>query len=259
VAAGPFVAVNCGAIGHELMASELFGHRKGAFTGAHDHRKGAFESAHGGTLFLDEIGELPLDVQPALLRATESGAIRPLGSDVERHVRVRLLAATNRDLPTEVENGRFREDLFYRLAVVKLAVPPLRERVADIPLLAREFAVQSNLPGLPDDIVQQLCQRSWPGNARELRNAIQAYAVLGILPDVQAPRGGGDRMEIALSELVSTSSSYADQKDALIDRFTKIYLRRLMVDAKENQSEAARMAKLDRAYLRKLLAKYGLI
>jgi len=259
VSSGAFVAVNCGAISQELVASELFGHKKGAFTGAHEQRKGAFESADGGTLFLDEIGELPLDVQPSLLRAVETGEIRAVGADAERRVRVRIVAATNRDLPSEVASGRFREDLFYRLAVVKLVVPPLRERSADIPLLARRFAAQTNLPELPDHVVEQLRARHWPGNVRELKNAIQGYAALGILTDVTSSRTGADRLDVALSEFSDTRRTYADQKDTLVDRFTEIYLRQLMADAKGNQSEAARMADLDRAYLRKLLAKYGLI
>ena len=133
VAEGPFVTVNCGAIARELVTSELFGHRRGAFTGANEARRGAFESAHGGTLFLDEIGELPVDVQPALLRALESGEIRPVGGDRSITVRARVVAATNRELREEVRAGRFREDLFYRLVIYPILVPPLREHPDDIP------------------------------------------------------------------------------------------------------------------------------
>jgi two-component system nitrogen regulation response regulator GlnG len=243
VADGPFVVVNGGSLVHDLVASELFG---------------AFESADGGTLFLDEITELPLDVQPVLLRALETGEIRSIGAEASKKVRVRILAATNRDVSTEIGAGRFRDDLFYRLAVVRLLVPPLRERLADIPLLARSFAAQAGLGGLPKEIVSQLEVRSWPGNARELRNAIQSYAALGVLPEDRSRRAG-DLLDQALSEYTDVGQSYADQKDALFERFTRVYLARLMVAAKNNQSEAARMSNLDRTYLRKLLAKFGFI
>ncbi|HEX7663884.1 MAG TPA: sigma-54-dependent Fis family transcriptional regulator, partial [Polyangiaceae bacterium] len=134
VASGPFVPVNCGALARELVLSELFGHKRGAFTGAHEARQGAFELADGGTLFLDEIGELPLDVQPVLLRTLETGEVRPVGSSAAKKVQVRLVAATNRDLAAEVAAGRFRQDLYYRLAVVKLVLPPLRTRLEDVAL-----------------------------------------------------------------------------------------------------------------------------
>jgi len=254
---GPMVVVNCGAIPRELVTSELFGHRRGAFTGAHGDRKGAYEIADGGTLFLDEIGELPLDVQPVLLRALESGEVRPVGGEQTRKVRVRVVAATHRNLEEEVRAGRFREDLYYRLAVVKLHVPPLRERTEDVEPLARKFAAAAGLDVLPIGVVEQLCARSWPGNARELRNVIQAYAALGVLPD-----GGGstgERLDAALGEFVDATRPYADQKDALCDRFARAYLQALMTQTGGNQSAAARISGLDRSYLGKLLAKHGLL
>ncbi|MBL8740236.1 MAG: sigma 54-dependent Fis family transcriptional regulator, partial [Myxococcales bacterium] len=182
VAQGPFIAVNCGAIPRDLIASELFGHRRGAFTGAVEARRGAFEAAHGGTLFLDEIAELPIEVQPMLLRVLEAGEIRAVGDDQVKTVKVRLVAATNSDLAQRVEAGDFREDLFYRLAVVRLRVPPLRERPEDIEPLALRFARAEGLDGLPKPVIDQLRSRSFPGNARELRNLVQAYAALGALP-----------------------------------------------------------------------------
>jgi DNA-binding NtrC family response regulator len=256
VSAGPLVIVNCGAIPPELVMSELFGHRRGAFTGAHEARKGAFESANGGTLFLDEIGELPLDVQPALLRALEAGEIRPVGSDRTTNVRVRVVAATHRDLRKDVEAGRFREDLFYRIAVVELAVPPLRDRVEDIERLANRFAEAAGLHALPSEIVGRLRSRPWPGNVRELRNIVQAYAALGRLP--------GDDMSVAdastsIDRMIDVTRPYADQKDAIVELFTRTYLSRLMAHTGGNQSAAARLSGLDRSWLWRLLVKYDLV
>ncbi len=255
VAAGPLVTVNCGALPRELVASELFGHRRGAFTGAHDSRKGAFESADGGTLFLDEIGELPLEVQPILLRALETGDVTPVGGEPKK-VRVRVVAATNRDLAEEVHAGRFREDLFFRLAVIKLEVPPLRERVEDVGPIAQRFADALGIGALPPDVVEQLKARAWAGNVRELRNAVQSFAALGVLPDELRGRSGA--LELALSDLVEVEAPYADQKDALVDRFTRVYLQALIAHTGGNQTQAAKLAGLDRTYLGRLLAKYGL-
>ncbi len=255
VASGPLVAVNCGAIPRELVASELFGHRKGAFTGALEARTGAFDEADGGTLFLDEIGELPLDLQPALLRVLETGEVRAVGADRPHTVRVRVVAATNRDLAEQVEVGRFREDLFYRLAVVRLRIPPLRERVEDIEPLALRFAAAAGLKELPAPIVEALKTRTYPGNARELRNAVQAYAALGVLPEPS--RKPGATLELALGELVDTSKHYADLKEDLTDRFTRLYLQALLARTGGNQSAAARLAGLDRTHLGRLVAKYG--
>ncbi len=256
VSNGPLVTLNCGAISREVVASELFGHKKGAFTGALEARKGAFASADGGTLFLDEIGEMPIEVQPMLLRALESGEVRSVGSDQARHVKVRVVAATNRDLLSEVDAGRFREDLYYRLAVVRLDVPPLSERPEDIDPLARRFARAAGLEDLPDAIVAQCQARSWDGNARELRNAIQAYVALGVLLEPRRRTDG--LLDVALGNLVDLSKPYLDQKDGLVDRFTILYLRALLERARGNKSEAARIAGLDRTYLGRMLARYGL-
>jgi DNA-binding NtrC family response regulator len=256
VAAGPLVAVNCGALPRELVSSELFGHRRGAFTGATENRKGAFETADGGTLFLDEIGELPLDVQPMLLRVLETGELRPLGDEKDRHVRVRIVAATNRDLEREVREGRFREDLFYRLAVVRVAVPPLRARLEDVEPLAQRFASAFGLGPLPSDVIERLRSRAWPGNARELRNAVQAWGALGTFPEGGRTMAGA--LDIALRELVDPSKPLAAQRDELADRFTKLYLEALMRRTNGNQTAAARIADMDRGYLGKLLQKFGL-
>ena len=179
----PFVVVHCGAIPRQLVESELFGHVKGAFTGAEQRRPGLFEAANGGTLFLDEVGELPLEVQPALLRAVQFGEIRPVGSDAGRHVDVRILAATHRDLRAKVADQSFREDLFYRLAVLELAVPPLRERPDDIAPLAQAFLQRESQRGgrelsFAPAALERLAQQAWPGNVRELENAIVRLGVL---------------------------------------------------------------------------------
>jgi DNA-binding NtrC family response regulator len=256
VAAGPFVAVNCGAVARELVASELFGHQRGAFTGAHETRQGAFERADGGTLFLDELGELPLEIQPMLLRVLETGELQAVGSDRSKRVKVRVVAATNRDLGDEVAAGRFRQDLFYRLAVVTLRVPPLRERPEDIEPIARAFAEAHGIGALPSPLVGRLRARTWQGNVRELRNAILAYAALGVLPE-PAAAGAPALLDAGLMGLVDVHRPYAEQKDALIDRFTRHYLEALLADTQGNQTLAASRAGVTRTYLGRMLDKHG--
>jgi DNA-binding NtrC family response regulator len=254
VASGPFVAVNCGALSRELVASALFGHRRGAFTGAADARKGAFVAADGGSVFLDEVGELPLDVQPLLLRALETSEIVPLGEDLPRKVSARVLAATHRDLAALVAEGRFREDLFYRLNVVELVVPPLRERREDVPLLAEHLARRDGVAELPSAVVRELMERELRGNVRELRNLLQSYLALGRLPP--ADRRAADRStDAALAELVELDRPYAELKEEVISRFTRLYVARLLEHTHGNQTEAARIAGLERTYFGRLLAK----
>ncbi len=189
-AAGPFVQVNCAAIPRELFESELFGHERGAFTGATGRRKGKFLRAHRGTLFLDEVGEIPRELQAKLLRALESGTVEPVGSDREIEVDVRVVAATNRDLQRAVEEGAFREDLFYRLQVVTLQAPPLRERREDIPSLTHHFlgevCARNNLRArqIDEDAMQALCGHTWPGNVRELRNLLERLVILNPGPRI---------------------------------------------------------------------------
>jgi DNA-binding NtrC family response regulator len=255
VADGPFVAVDCGAIARDVVASELFGHRRGAFTGAVEGRRGAFEAANGGTLFLDELGELPIEVQPMLLRALETGEIRAVGDDQSRHVKVRLVAATNRDLEQRVREGLFRQDLFYRLAVVRLRVPPLRERPADIEPLARRFAEAEGIGDLPREVLDALRAQPFPGNARELRNAIQAFAALGSLPATRADDREARRAVLAAA--VDLERPFLEQRDALVDEFTRLYLDALFAKTGGNQTVAAQIAGLDRTYLGRLVAKLG--
>ncbi len=191
---GPLIVANCGGLTETLIESELFGHAKGSFTGASQAREGYFRAAHKGSLFLDEIGELPLPLQPKLLRVLESGELKPVGSDQSLTVNVRLIAATNRDLEQAVSNQSFREDLYYRINVVELRVPPLRERRDDILPLARKFATSfaQGPVRLSPQAMQCLLSYSWPGNVRELRNAIQRACLLGrgdvILPEHLPPK-----------------------------------------------------------------------
>jgi DNA-binding NtrC family response regulator len=252
---GPLVVVNCGAIPRDLVPSELFGHRRGAFTGAIDNRKGAFVEADEGTLFLDEIGELPLDVQPVLLRALETGDVRPVGGE-PRQVRTRVIAATNRDLADEVKSGRFREDLFYRLAVIRLQVPPLRERVEDIEPLANRFAQSLGHATLPSDVIEHLKARAYPGNVRELRNVIQAWVALGVIPEPSVSREG--ELDRLFADLCDVRRPYGEQKDFVNDIFTRVYLQALLTHTRGHQTQAAKLAGLDRSYLGRLLVKYGL-
>lgn len=180
----PFIAVNCGAIPPDLLESEMFGHERGAFTGAVGARMGLFQLASGGTIFLDEIGEMTAPLQVKLLRVLQEREIRPVGADRTVKVDVRVIAATNRDLAVEVEKGRFREDLFYRLQVIPITIPPLRERRSDIPLLVQHFLDKHNQqrPGqaarIADDAMVHLWEYDWPGNVRELENLIERVVIL---------------------------------------------------------------------------------
>lgn len=179
-----FVALNCAALSESLIESELFGHVKGAFTGAHTAKEGKFRYAHGGTLFLDEIGDMPLPTQAKLLRVLEEGRVTPVGADASEEVDVRIVAATNLDLLQRVREGRFRQDLYYRLAVVTVELPPLRERLEDLPLLTdafrRDFAEKhgKEIEQVQDEVIEQFRQHLWPGNVRELRNAVETMVVL---------------------------------------------------------------------------------
>jgi DNA-binding NtrC family response regulator len=254
VSDGPWIPFNCGAIAGSLLLSELFGHRRGAFTGASDDHEGAFAAAEGGTLFLDEIGELPLEAQPALLRVLESGELRRVGDSKPRRVRTRVIAASNRDLGALVKSGAFREDLYYRLAVVKLTVPPLRERPEDIAVLARRFAHDMGAGDLSDDVFATFEARDWPGNARELRNAVQAYLAIGSLPQGQRVV---PQLEHALRAMIDAHLPYAEQKERFVELFAKVYLEMVLGETAGNQSEAARISGLDRSYLGKLVIKLG--
>jgi DNA-binding NtrC family response regulator len=242
---GPFVAIDCSAIPANLLEAELFGHEKGAFTGAVQARAGAFVDAHGGTLFLDEIGELPRELQPKLLRALERREVRPLGSSRTVGVDLRIISATNRDLRLDVNRGSFREDLFYRLHVVPVRVPPLRERKDDIPLLAEHFRRQlrGDAEPLPAELIDEFLAHDWPGNVRELRNRVEYAVVMPSTITPQPPR---------------PQPLYHEAKQQAVDAFEIAYLTALLGRVGGNISEAARQAGIDRVHLSKLLRKYNI-
>jgi two-component system nitrogen regulation response regulator GlnG len=259
---GPFVVFDCGAVPKDLIESALFGHVRGAFTGAVTDRRGAFAEAHGGTLFLDEIGELAPEMQPALLRALDKRAVRPVGGTSYEQVSVRVVAATNRNLRNEIAAKRFREDLYYRLAVVRVAVPALRQRLDDVPLLVdffiRQFSGDRKLEVSAAEI-ERLQLHAWPGNVRELRNVIERACALT----------HGERLEIdetfddtpgatpAPAE-VNIDLPFKEAKARVIDGFERAYIQALLLRHKGNLSAAARSAEVDRKHFRELLRKHGL-
>jgi two-component system response regulator GlrR len=254
-AAGPMVVFDCSAVAANLVESELFGHARGAFTGATGERKGAFAQADGGTLFLDELGELPLDLQPRLLRALESGQVKQVGDDSYRSVDVRVIVATHRDLEGLTREGKFRQDLFFRLAVAMVRVPPLRERVEDIPLLVHRFVRELKREDfeLPPSLGEKMAAYSWPGNVRELRNVV-ARAVLGEVNALENVPGS----YVAPRGELSLDLPFKEAKEKLVDGFTRDYLDALLHRHGGNVSRAARVAGIARPYLHKLVVKYGL-
>jgi DNA-binding NtrC family response regulator len=255
----PFEVVDCGSMSPSLIASELMGHERGAFTGAHEQRAGAFERADGGTVFLDEIGELPLELQPMLLGILERRRFRRLGGNSERSVDVRIVSATHRDLRVARQTGAFRSDLYYRLAVARVAIPPLRARPEDIaPLLHQfvaELAVDEHAPALDEGLLHELEGRPWEGNVRELRNWVESFLAFGAAPlhddEVEIP--ACVPANVSYAEL-----SYREARARATAAFEQGYLASLLEACGYNASEAARRAKMDRSYLLGLLRKHGL-
>ena len=261
-AAGPFVTVNCAAIPGELFEAEFFGHEKGAFTGAAGVRKGKFEMADGGTLFLDEIAELKPDHQAKLLRVVESSVVQRLGSSKEIMVDVRVTSASNKDIKQETREGRFREDLYFRLNVIPIQVPPLREHKDDIPLLSRHFLDllgYSHLRLEPAAIVT-LSMYDWPGNIRELKNIIERTAALcyrEIITDSDIKEAlSGAFIEADSKELQSATAPLNLRQHT--NRFEKLFLEQVLDENGGNITKAARILKMDRGNLSKKLKKYGL-
>ena len=259
--AGPFVAINCSTLQDTLLESELFGHKRGAFTDARTERKGLFQQAEGGTLLLDEIGDFPIALQPKLLRALEERSVRPLGSDSEVSVDARIIATTNHDLESAVDDGRFREDLFYRLNVIHLAPPPLRSRGTDTLLLARHFLDQfatrlgKQVVGIADAAAEKLLGYTWPGNVRELRNAVERavtltrYEKLAVedLPEkIRAYHG---------SHLLLGSSDPAELVS--MEEVERRYILHVLETVGGNRTMAARVLGLDRKTLYRKLKYYG--
>jgi DNA-binding NtrC family response regulator len=268
-ASKPFVVVDCGAVSYSLIESELFGHERGAFTGAVASRQGAFELAEGGTLFLDEIGELPLDVQPKLLRVLETREFRRVGGNKTQQANVRVIAATKRNLLREVHAGKFREDLYFRLAVVPVTVPPLRARREDIPLLAQHILdvtskADAQVHGthtLGPEAIEALMAHDWPGNVRELRNVLERAIYL-------ARATGSSELGLVLLPSGPTAvegtfqfepgKSYRDTRARYDLEFEKRYVKWLLARHAGNVSAAARDAKMDRKHLHDMAKKHGL-
>jgi len=260
-ASGPFVALDCGAIPAGLVESELFGHERGAFTGATHARSGVFQDADGGTLFLDEIGELPVELQPKLLRVLETREVRPVGGRAARQMDVRIVAATNRRLAEAAAAGEFRLDLFYRLAVARVVVPPLRDRREDIVPLARAFlraATGDARVELPADLAAMLESYAWPGNVRELRNVIERWALLGLRDaralfdagGLAASTGGG-----AIEDL--SHLPYHEARRIVLERFERAYLPKVLENAGGVIARAAEQAQVARPSFYRMLERIG--
>ena len=264
----PYVGFDCGAVPAELAESELFGHKKGAFSGAQSDREGAFQRAHGGTICLDEIGELPIDLQPKLLRVLETGEVRSVGSDAPRKIDVRVVAATNRNLEVEARGGRFRSDLLYRLEVVKIRIPPLRLRPEDVPGLVARLLDGKLAPGdtIGGDNLRKLVGYGWPGNVRELRNVLTRAVALAQAPGKPpAPftslvfnLGPAATRPVTIGTEfpgVSSPLSYREAKEQLMLDFHRAYVGALLERHKGNVQRAAAAAGLSRNHLYQLMKK----
>lgn len=251
----PFVAINCGALPEQLLESELFGHARGAFTGAVSNREGLFQAAEGGTLFLDEIGDMPVALQVKLLRVLQERKVRPLGSNRDIEINVRIISATHRDLPKAMARGEFREDLFYRLNVVSLKIPPLSERTEDIPLLANHLLRQSAdrhkpfVRAFSSDAMKRLMAAKWPGNVRQLVNVIEQCVALTSSPVI-----GDALVEQALEGENTALPTFVEARN----QFELNYLHKLLQITKGNVTHAARMAGRNRTEFYKLLSRHEL-
>ena len=251
----PFVAINCGALPEQLLASERFGHARGAFTGAVSNREGLFQAAEGGTLFLDEIGDMPVALQVKLLRVLQERKVRPLGSNRDIEINVRIISATHRDLPKAMARGEFREDLFYRLNVVNLKIPPLSERTEDIPLLANHLLRQSAdrhkpfVRAFSSDAMKRLMAAKWPGNVRQLVNVIEQCVALTSSPVI-----GDALVEQALEGENTALPTFVEARN----QFELNYLRKLLQITRGNVTHAARMAGRNRTEFYKLLSRHEL-
>lgn len=254
----PFIVVDCGTLPPQLMESELFGHEKGAFTGADKLRRGAFEEADEGTVFLDEIAELPLDLQVKLLRVIETRKIRRIGNVHDIKVDVRIMAATHKDLRTEMNAGRFRQDLYYRLEVLPVRLPALRERPEDIPHIAQKLLQEMNVGEeikanlLRKETLAELQRVAWAGNIRELRNYLERCAIF----ERALPIRNGELP--AMEDVLDLRRTLAQERDRVIEKFEKKYLRAILEEHGGNVTKAARAAGISRIHFHRLLHKYGI-
>ena len=256
----PLITINCAAMPGQLLESELFGHKKGAFTDARTENKGLFLEAEGGTLFLDEVGEIPLELQPKLLRALEERCVRPVGGTNENSFDVRIIAATNRDLESAVEEGLFREDLFYRLNVIKIEMPPLRSRGTDILLLARKFVEQFStrqnraVKGISDSAAEKLLDYSWPGNVRELRNAIEHSVALTHF-DTIVPEDLPEKIRIFKNDYILLGAQ--DPMELIsMEEMERRYIMYVLKTTGGNRTLTARILQVDRKTLYRKLQRY---
>jgi DNA-binding NtrC family response regulator len=264
----PFVPVDCASVPADLFESEMFGHAKGAFTGASASKLGLFQVADGGTLFFDELGELPLAFQPKLLRAIQERSVRPVGSNEQTAVDVRIVAATNRSLQKEVDEGRFRADLFYRLDVVRIAVPPLRERPEDVDVLVahfvRRFGEQVGISGVSSEVAAVLRGHDWPGNVRQLRNAIERACALGRAPVLELadlPPELTDQPDLApigAGADGAEGGTFQEMKARRIAALERSYLEGLLAKHKGNVTHCSEEAGMARSAFQKLMQKYGI-
>jgi len=277
-ASGPFVPVNCGAIPTELMESEFFGHRKGSFTGASSDKEGLFQTAHGGTLFLDEVAELPLHMQVKLLRVIQEKSVRPIGANAEAPVDVRILSATHKNLAQLVDDGRFRHDLFYRINVIELIVPPLRERRSDIPVLAQSVLARlaaelgEPAPGIAPEVMARLVEYPFPGNVRELENILERALALsdgsGIslddlrLPSVREPQDAAQEFNggMAARQVAVTGQQPAVPADLpdYIERMERDVIVKALEECRYNKTRAAAKLGITFRALRYKLKKLGI-
>ncbi len=262
---GPFVVLDCGAIPPNLIESELFGHDKGAFTGADKARPGAFERANGGTIFLDELGELSLELQPRLLRVLENREVRRVGGNSVRDVDLRVIAATNRDLQREIQAGNFREDLYFRLSVINVALPPLRERRDDIPLIIRQLlrdpqiASSHGAKRFSEQAMGVLLSYDWPGNVRELVNVVQhvlTFAEGDIIESIDLPARFREDEQHEMPLILDEGLSFKEAKESLLEAFEKEYIVNILRQCDGNISEAARRSGLHRKSIERLAKKY---
>jgi len=261
----PLITVNCTALTPTLIESELFGHRRGAFTGALANKVGLFEKADGGTIFLDEVGDIPLEMQGKLLRVLQAGECRPVGDVVTRRVRVRVIAATNRDLEKALADEEFRQDLFYRLSAFTLTLPPLRERVEDIPVLAYHFLrkaeakVNKKVDRVSPEALDLLTRHSWPGNLRELENSIERAVVLTSSRQVEVAHVPSHLQEPADSPIrVTTEEGFRKGKERVVGLFEREAVTRFLAEAGGNVSRAAIKAGITRRNFHRLMSKYSI-